>query len=66
MNDKMCPILTIGEYRNEHQGLVGCFGDKCAMWNEHLACCGLIAKVEPRVEIVPRALGVTARGNRKC
>ena len=48
-NDKLCPLLT-------RDDLVGCYGNKCGMWNEYLGCCGLIAQglassydVPPRV-----------------
>ena len=36
-NDKLCPLLT-------RDDLVGCYGNKCGMWNEYLGCCGLIAQ----------------------
>ena len=45
MNEKICPILLLALYLSVGGGPGRlCMQDKCAWWNEHLGCCGLIAQ----------------------
>ena len=38
--EKWCPLQTKGQLSPRP---VRCCGGECAMWNEYLGCCGLIA-----------------------
>ena len=41
MNKKMCPFLVIANNIGAQATL--CLENVCALWNDHLGCCGLIA-----------------------
>jgi hypothetical protein len=38
---KICPLLSIAEPQVKW---LPCKEEKCALWNEQLSCCGLIAQ----------------------
>lgn len=43
MNKKLCPFLVLANTIGSGWPTTFCEEIKCALWNDHLGCCGLVA-----------------------